>query len=253
MQRLKSLLLFPLIAYYNQILYNSVNIFLSLFKKITTMASKPTDYVNRAALGVNLAKNWLLSYPNYTVSFVTQADMEALSNDFSAKAIENSLQDSLKQTNSVALKNANTEISKAVTRLKAYIKDEYEVNLETHYAAYGLEKDGNNNYIIPTDNDRREQRLTILLQKLSEPNNPIATRKVGLAFWTDVIAQQKAAWNDSKAMKSRKAQLAEECRTMHVQSGEWISKLYKSIAIDFEKSKVASTRRAFGFLNETYK
>jgi hypothetical protein len=40
---------------------------------------------------------------------------------------------------------------------------------------------------------------------------------------------------------------------MHTEVGDKLSKLFRQIAIDNDRDQVASVRRTFGFLNETYK
>ena len=120
------------------------------------------------------------------------------------------------------------------------------------YATYGLERI-KNTITFPIDNDRLMQRLSMLLAKLQEPNNPIALRNQGLIYWSDLISRHTLEWNTSRNMKSNKSQLSQECRNLHDQVGAILSKLFRQIVLDFDKNQVASVRRSFGFLNETYK
>jgi len=107
-------------------------------------------------------------------------------------------------------------------------------------------------YSLPADNDSRAQRLAILLQKRNEPNDPIAMRTQGLAYWQGLIATHATEWVNSKNLKSQKAQLSQNCKALHKQAGEWLQKLYRQLAIDNDKSTIDTVRRTFGFLNETY-
>jgi hypothetical protein len=216
------------------------------------MANRPTDFTNRAQLIMTVKSNWLQFYPNYNVNFTTQADFALLAQNFYDKATQNANQDTLKKDNTANLKTLNAEIKKSSVRLKEYIRDAYEVNLEAMYAAYGLEKIGTN-HTFPADNDRLLQCLSVLLLKLQEPNNPLADRKLGLTYWEDIITRHATAWTLSKNMKSTKAQLSQECRDLHKEVGDKLSKLFRQIAIDNDRSQVASVRRTFGFLNEVYK
>lgn len=217
------------------------------------MPIQPNDYVNRAALGVNVAKNWNLTFPQYTVNFCTLADFEALHQNFLTQATVNKQQDINKKLNTENLKAANQTITKSIKRLKEYIRDEYNINAESQYAAYGLEKSSSGNYTFPTDNDRREYCLSIFLNKLKTPNDPIASKNQGLSYWEPLILTHATEWNNSKNIKSLKTAASDACKTYYKQSGNLLGKLHKQISIDFEKSKVAATRRMFGFLNETYK
>lgn len=216
------------------------------------MTKQPQDYLNRANLGLSVFTNWTNFFPNYQVNFCTQASFKQLFTDFSAQAMLNSQQDALKKNNTQNLKTVNSQITKGVVRLKEYIRDAYNTNIDAMYAAYGLEKDTKNTYSLPVDNDRRAQRLAILLQKLGEANNPIATRTQGLAYWQGLITTHDTEWTSSKNLKSQKAQLSQNCKALHKQAGEWLQKLNRQIAIDNDKSTVDTVRRTFGFLNETY-
>ena len=216
------------------------------------MIKQPQDYINRASLGVNVATNWANFYPNYTVNFCTQASFSQLFQDFMQKAQANTQQDILKKTNTANLKAVNNQINKSLVRLKEYIRDSYNTNIEEEYQAYGLEKMGKGNFSFPTDNDRRMQRLFILQQKLNEPNNPVANRAQGLTYWNDIITKHTDEWQTSKNLKSGKSQLSSECKAYHKQAGEWLMKFNRQLSIDFDKIQLANVRRTFGFLNETY-
>jgi hypothetical protein len=216
------------------------------------MTTRPTDYINRAQLAITVAANWQQFYPTYVVNFTTAANMATLAQNFYDKANQNANQDILKKDNTANLKSITQEIRKNTARLKEYIRDEYDTNVEAMYAAYGLEK-VNNNISFPTDNDRLMQRLGILLAKLQEAGNPLASRKQGLVYWQDIITRHATEWTTAKNMKSTKSQLAQECKDMHKTVGDKLSKMYRQIAIDNDRDQVASVRRSFGFLNETYK
>ena len=216
------------------------------------MATRPNDYINRAQLSIGLAHNWLQNFSTYNVNFTTQANFAVMAQNFYNKAYQNSNQDALKKNNTANLKAINTEILKSSARLKEYIRDEYDTNIDAMYALYGFEKIGSG-YTLPRDNDRLMQRLDIMLNKLQEPNNPLVTRKQGLVYWEGVITQHRTEWLASKNMKGQKAQLSQECKDMHKAVGEIISKIYRQISLDYPRDQVASVRRTFGFLNETYK
>lgn len=217
------------------------------------MASNPGDYLNRAALARNVAKKWGEVHPGYTVRFCTQANLLALADSFYAKALANTEHDGNKKQNSDELRAVNKKITQSVARLKEYIRDEYGVNAEANYVLYGLEKTRNKTYTLPTDNDKRAQRLILLLQKLNEFHNPLAAKHQGLAYWEELKSSHSVAWEASKNMKGTKAELSQSCKAFHKEVGDLLTKLYKQIAIDFEKLDIATTRRSFGFLTETYK
>ena len=69
------------------------------------MATRPTDYINRAQLGVTVASNWQQFFPNYGVNFTNLADFTTLTQNFYDKANQNANQDANKKDNSAKLKN----------------------------------------------------------------------------------------------------------------------------------------------------
>lgn len=216
------------------------------------MTNRPTDYINRAALAVNVATKWGSSYPTYNVNFTTQTNFLTKAQALQAKSTQNATHDAVKKDNTNALKEVRKQIRANTTRLKNYIKDEYEENADAMYSAYGLEKI-KNNFIFPTDGDRLSQRLSMLLVKLQEPNNPIANRKQGLTYWQNLITEHDTLWAASKNMKMDKSNLVIECRDLHKEIGDILSRLYRQIALDYPRDQVALIRRNFGYLNETYK
>jgi hypothetical protein len=133
--------------------------------------SRPSDYVNLAELGIIVAQSWQNNYSDYTIKFVTPSDLLNLSVLFKTKAVENTQHDVYKKQNTTALRTVNKEIDNAIKMLRRYLKAEYvtEKNLSTHYAQYGLELNASNSFTIVSDNDRRRQRMSILIAKLSEP------------------------------------------------------------------------------------
>ena len=216
------------------------------------MSNRPNDYINRAELGISVAKSWVVNYPDYNVNFITKENFTLLTQKFQDRANQNANQDAVKKENTAKLKRVNAEIKKGATRLKEYIRDSYSTNIEAMYAAYGFEKI-DNTYTFPSDNDRRMQRLGMLLSKLQEVDNPIANRNQGLVYWESLITTHSAEWLAAKSMKMTKAQLSQDCKDLHKEIGSYLSKIFRQISLDFPRDQVASVRRSFGFLNETYK
>lgn len=218
-------------------------------------STRPKDIINLAELGILVAKNWQQRYPNYTVNFTTVTDLETKSNDFKAKALNNTIKDSDKKNNTVALKNVNKDITEAVKILKKYLKAEYplEKDLSAYYSAYGLELNGKSRYDLIADNDRRSQRIDVLLGEMSKPNNILANKTYGLAYWQGLKARHETEWTLSKSLKGDKTSLSRETKTLMTEVDEILKKLYTSIKLDFPKADVKKILREFGFLNEVYK
>ena len=216
------------------------------------MTNRPNDYINRAQLAISVAKSWGDNFPIYKVNFTTKSTFSILAQNFYQSANLNANNNALKKVNTEKLKQINDEIRTSSSRLKEYIRDSYTTNIDAMYAAYGFEKIGTT-YVMPRDNDRLMQRLGMLLAKLQEPNNPIAGRNKGFLYWQELIFKHEMEWTKSKELKSSKAQISQDCKELHKEVGAILSKIFRQIALDNPADKVASVRRAFGFLNETYK
>jgi hypothetical protein len=220
------------------------------------MSSKrPSDYVNLAELGRSVAQGWQNNYPDYTTKFTTYSELSTLANLLRSKAELNTQQDTFKKGNTAELKLVNKDIEEAIKMLRRYLKAESPDNsqLNTQYAMYGLEANSKGIYSLIQDNDRRYQRMFVLIAKLSEPNNIIAGKSFGLAHWQQLQARHSKAWEDSKNMKKQKATLSRETKGYLLQLKELLSKFQAQLKIDFPKADRAKVMREFGFLNEVYK
>lgn len=218
-------------------------------------ATRPSDYVNLAELGRSVAQGWENNYPDYTIKFTTYNELSTLSNLLRTKAEVNTQHDTFKKDNTSELKKVNKEIEEAVKMLRRYLKAEShdDAQLNTQYALYGLETDSKGLYALIKDNDRRHQRIVLLIAKLSEQGNVIATKAFGLAHWQQLQTRHSKAWEDSKNMKKQKATLSRETKAYSVQLNELLSKLHAQLKIDFPKADRPKVLREFGFLNEVYK
>ncbi|MDR2927653.1 MAG: hypothetical protein LBV41_05575 [Cytophagaceae bacterium] len=101
-------------------------------------------------------------------------------------------------TNRLSIVNA--DIDKSLKYVKGYIGEMFGKNEEyAYYTQFGIVRD-NKMYIIPRDNDTREQSLEQMLQAIER--NGMAGSKYGLEYWQSlynrfVIAKNNAAAHDS--------------------------------------------------------
>lgn len=217
--------------------------------------NRPQDFVNLAELGIIVAKSWENNYPTYLVKFSSFSLLATTSASFKTKSVENASHDMNKSNNSKMLKNVNAEIDAAVKSLRKYIQAENpnEKDFSKLYIAYGLESNKQGTYGLIKDNDRRRQRITLLIAKLSEPGNIIASQTYGLLFWQNLQERHNIEWDKSKTMKTHKATLSHETRTLFNEVNEILRKLKAQIKIDFPKTEHSKVLREFGFLGEVYK
>ena len=215
------------------------------------MATIPWSYVDLAQLGIKVAENWANLYPNYTANFTTAADLLVFHQDFLTSVTKSKEQDGIKQEDTTSLKTINETIDSSLAQLKISIKFAHRVTNSSFFSAYGIAKK-NNAYIFPRDNDGRNQALTMLINKLREPNNIVAQQPEGLQFWADLAAAHAQAWRKTSTTPAVKSSFVGTNEEMFEQSSELLRKLRRQIQIDFPKKQVSSVIRSFGFLEESF-
>ena len=126
--------------------------------------------------------------------------------------------------------------------------------MSNHYANFGMETKTNTNvYTFVADNDRRKQRISMLVAELAKPSNAaLAAKTYGLTYWQDLQSRHTAAWEESKTLKSDKATLSRETKAYFDSVNETLRKLHAQIKIDFPKADFKKVIREFGFLSEVY-
>lgn len=214
----------------------------------------PKEYINLAALGINVANKWAQNHPNYKINFTNYQDLGILAEKLKDASIVNSNEDSVKKDNTLELSKINKEINEAVKVLRNYIKGEHpeETDFKRYYISHGLETNKARSYILPADNDRRQQRLIILVKELSNSRAGYVNSRFGLQFWADAQAKHAKSWEHSKAIKSNKSGLSQQTKSLFAQLYSILQRLQTQIRLDFDKKEQPAVYRTFGFLNEVY-
>lgn len=212
----------------------------------------PSDLTNLAQTGITSGTVWGSKYPTLIVSFVNQPDYllfhETMRNDI----LIQKQNDATRREVTSRLKAVNKTINSHLKNLKDYLSDEYGKDIsKVWYAAYGIEKKGSL-YILPTDNDGRGRSLDILIQELSKPNNPIATKKYGLSFWINQRDEHKEIWASSKAIDGTRSIYADKLKTAKLEAKRLQSRLRMHLRATYGE-QYKSIWRDFGFQNEKYK
>lgn len=212
----------------------------------------PKDFANMAELAATVAQSWKANYATYTVKFVDFDTLLQKANDFRNTSVLNATNDSVRKSNTQALKLANQEITNAVKVLRRYIQGEYATlkDFSAHYSAYGLEPIGTSKtYSMPIDNDRRKQRLSILVSKLENPSDPFHNKEYGFAYFSNLKQSHDTAWENVKNLSVNKSVSSHDTRTAFEQIKVWLQKLKAQIKIDFDKSELENVYKNFGFSN----
>ncbi len=215
----------------------------------------PQDYTNLAELGLTVSRSWTSNHADYTTKVTEQGALLTLSNDLKSKAVQNTQYDNEKRHNTVALQNVNQEIEEAIKILRRYIQAEFPTikDFSALYRDYGLEPNTKNTFTFPKDNDRRHQRLTVLLSKMNEAGNIFATKPYGLTYWTELSTRHITEWEKSRSLKSGKSALSREVKSKFDELKEILRLLQAQIKIDFPRTETSKVLREFGFLGEIYK
>jgi hypothetical protein len=166
---------------------------------------------------------------------------------------ENKSIDGQQSSLTLKLKTSKKKLKDSVKFLKAAILEEAgDKNIaESWYINYGLRKVNGSIWSFSSDNDTAKQQIDTLVAKLSEPNNPIANRKFGLTYFTDLRNEFVSTWDTSKALKSQKTVISQECIALKTQAILYQRDLKKMIQMSFRGQNINKVLREFGFLSET--
>ena len=215
------------------------------------MAKIPTNYADRAQLGMKVARNWQNNFPSYTTKFTTFADLLQLSQNLADEASKSKQAQGKKRVNTVKLQTLNKTIDDSLAKLKSNIQHATDTTDSTYFGMYGIQKI-RTTYMFPRDNDSRIEALEQLVAKLREPNDIVAQEAQGLAFWESLAAQHKAEWEQGGDINSDKSTASGGAKNYFKDCGNLLTKLQAQIRIDFNASQLPTVLRAFGFQQESY-
>lgn len=185
-------------------------------KEVKTSYLLPRDQVNFAARVRMVNAVWTDVYPNSQFEFIGKNDFSTLVTDFLTAIDGKKLLLTQRKETTNTLKDLLKEGKKQLSALKKYISLQHEgMDKATAYSLYGLVTvDKKGYYSFPVDKDNFLAALKILLNKLSEPNNAIATQKYGLAYWQDFQSRLTVAWDKAQTMDSDLSQYTATIQTL---------------------------------------
>jgi hypothetical protein len=226
----------------------------NLEKKTKRAPNVPKSNVELAELCVRVAESWRDKHPNFSVDYIDYNQMLSLGNQLLQAAEENLAVTDDKKTNTISLETINKEINNSAKFLRKYIQDEYSElsDLSDYYQKYGLIKMSNGSYQFSGKNVLRLQGLNKLVDKLSEPNNPFAGRKRGLAYWQNLRDAHATAWDDSQDLKQNKSELSQTAGDLNVEIDFLLRRFLTSVKGAFYGKNFVKARRSFGFLRENF-
>ncbi len=222
-------------------------------KKVQKKNSLPSSYLTFSELGKNLVQNWPLVFPN--LNQLPQYSLQQLddaTNGLAAAILEAQNLDIAKKANTLKLKKVNTLLNTGVTKLRQYVRDEFADKEEqaVQLATYGLVKDSNDFYILPTDNNSREQALPRLIAYFA--NSPFINRNFGLAQWQSAQSEHQTHWVESERLRGARSNITVDLATQFALLKKIAKHIYQYIKVAFPAAQVAAKRREIGFLTESF-
>jgi hypothetical protein len=210
----------------------------------------PTDFLNVAETGITSGNAWDSKYPQFNPGFITQAAYLAhhttMRNTILAQIATNDARSQVV----LNLKTVNALITKHTKFIKNYLTEEYDNDAKTYYTGYGIITIGRA-YSIPTDNDHRMRSLDTLIAELSKPNNVLANKKFGLAFWEDLRDQHRTNWTSLKMYDGDRSMNSNALKIAKKEALSYQSRLRASIKIMYP-TNYKPIFRDFGFQSEKY-
>jgi hypothetical protein len=210
----------------------------------------PTDFLNTAEVGITSGTSWDNKHASFNPGFITQADYLAHHTSMRATILAQIATNDARNQVVLNLKTVNALISKHTKFIKNYLTEEYYNDAKTYYTGYGIITIGRA-YSIPTDNDHRMRSLDTLVTELSKPNNILADKKFGLAFWEDLRDQHRANWTSLKTYDGDRSMNSDALKLAKKQALSYQSRLRASIKIMYPTNYKA-VLRDFGFQSEKY-
>jgi hypothetical protein len=210
----------------------------------------PTDFLNVAELGITSGNAWASKYPNFNPGFMSQADYLAHHTVMRDTILSQIATNDARSQAVLALKDANADITKYAKFIKVYLAEMYDNDAKSYYAGYGIVAI-NKGYGIPVDNDHRMRSLDTLITELSKPNNPLAAKKFGLAFWTALRDTHRENWTNLKVFDGDRSMNSDTLKNTKKEALSYQSRLRASIKINYP-TNYKSVYRDFGFQTEKY-
>ena len=222
-------------------------------KKVKKKNYLPINQLGFSELGKNILHNWDLVFPNLSaLPLFNKTQLEDTVANFANNIIQAQNLDNDKRANSQQLNNLNAKINKMATLLRQYVREEY-INTDAQavqFAFYGMQQDSRGAYIVPRDNDSRQQSLQRLRAYIA--NSLFANRKFGLSEWTTAQLNHDAYWQESERLRQARSGLTAILAEQFADLKEKVKYIHQYIKIAFAANEVAAKRREIGFLKESF-
>ncbi len=223
-------------------------------KKVKHKKPLPQRYLSIATLGVEVGNRWINQYQQLQMPTANPNSLLTDSQNLLQLIQEQDGLETDKFNNTKALKEANKLINDGVGQLKKHLKSEYsdQKNLDSFYKEYGLEPDNRGIYTLPNDNSERIVALKKLVDKLSEPQNPLAQKTFGLAEWIQAKDKHLQEWNSSNSIRSNRSSVSNQIVTLLNTVRESLRNVQKYVNAVNKPADAKAIRRGLGFLKESY-
>jgi DUF438 domain-containing protein len=235
--------------YYNKFITNHKPQSKIMTKKISTL---PTTYAKIADLGVEVSNNWGSKFSQIILTAYSPADLNNDAVVLKGFIAQSKLYNTNKGLNTQALKTVNKVINKEALKLRNCIKlgETNSDSLPVLYKSFGFQKTAKF-YVFPADNTTRKQSIVDLLMALQTTSNTQVLAGADVREWLSLQAEHLQQWTISNQLRSSRKTLTTQINEMVVKIKKKLILLHQVVAIQFDKSDVASIWRELGFLKES--
>lgn len=217
-------------------------------KKAKAKNYLPDSQLDMSELGKRLLQRWHLVFPNLNqLPAYSWQQLNDVVNSFANQIIQAQNLDNDKKANTNNLAKVNQIINVGVGKLRQYVRDEFAAPADQiiQFAFYGLEKSTNQSYLLPADNDSRQQALPRLIAHFA--NSPFVNRNFGLSQWQTLQTQHSNYWAESQRLRGARSVLAAHLVSQFALIKAIAKHIYQYIKLAFPAEQVAARRREIGF------
>jgi len=223
-------------------------------KKVKRSPKTPTQQANAALLSLEVGRRWANNHPQWQVPFADAVLMQRegqILKDMLQRVDSN---ETSKKRNTLDLEASNKRINAAITKLKGYIRTEYDSTKgwDEYFKEYGLTPNKSGTYMLIADNALRQVALQKLIAKLQEANNPFANRTLGLLQWQDLQQQHARLWETSNDLRADRSLLTPQISEQYDKLQVLFDKMLKYIDLSLNKEQAVGLKRSLGFLKESF-
>ena len=225
-------------------------------EEIKKKSNIPTSYLSTVLLSQKVADALQNRYNHLQIPNVNSRDFAQQANSMLQLLTASGQTFMDKGENTSELNNVNKKINKVGNVIKKYVKSRaiYADNFKAVLQSYGMIPNKKNVYIIPADNQSRVQSMKVLVNKLAEPNNPvaqIAEPPYTFAEINQLKIEQETLWVQSEILRSDRADYSLQLQSYHKSLKSTLGNVLRYLNAIYKGVELGKHKRSMGFLKES--